>query len=330
MNTAEKLAPIYAAIVLENLSRSHPYHLVHLVRAEQDVRSPAELYPAFYTSYDWHSCVHMHWLGVELLRSGLLEDSAPLRDRLNENLSGPKLAAEAEYLRANPIFERPYGWAWAARLAAASSGFAAEGDRDAAGWSGALEPLTEAVFDNARRWSQAINHPVRHGVHSNTAFGLALLLDAASALGRTEDRAELAAAAERLFGADRGWAGRWELSGQDFLSAGLSEADLMSRVLPPGEFKQWFAEFLPEPADVVLPAVVTDKTDPQMVHLDGLNLSRAGSLYRISSALGSAELREAADGLLAHGLDAVATEEFVSSHWLASFAWDALLSRSAV
>lgn len=327
MNTSEKqqLAPAYAAIVLDNLSRSYPYHLVHLAVSAADVRPPEQLYPAFHTSYDWHSCVHMHWLGVELLRSGL--EHPQLRARLDANLTAEKIAGEAEYLRAHRIFERPYGWAWAARLAASCHGFAASGDDDAARWSAALVPLTDAVYANARGWAAAINHPVRHGVHSNTAFGFTLLLDAAVALGRHEDAAELRTTAVRLFGADTDWAGTWELSGQDFLSASLAEADLMSRALPPGEFEPWFGAFLKQPATVLRPAVVTDKTDPQMVHLDGLNLSRAGALYRISAMLGSAPLRAAADELFEHGVAAVQTDEFVSSHWLASFAWDALLSR---
>ncbi|WP_394940506.1 DUF2891 family protein [Psychromicrobium sp. YIM B11713] len=320
-----ELAPVYASIVLENLSRSYPYHLVHLVKGEQDVRPATQLYPAFHTSYDWHSCVHMHWLGVELLRSGL--ESEALRTRLNENLEAAKLQVEAEYLLSHPIFERPYGWAWAARLAASAEAFGREGDADAKRWSAALSPLSEAVFGNARKWSTSINHPVRHGVHSNTAFGISWLMSAAKELGRTADSAVLKAAALRLFRADRDWAGRWELSGQDFLSAGLSEVDLMSRVLSATDFSVWFEAFLPEPEDVVRLAVVTDKSDAQMVHLDGLNLSRAGALYRISSALGDQQLRESADLLLSHGLEAVATDEFASSHWLASFAWDALLSR---
>lgn len=321
----EQLAPVYAEIVLNNLSQTYPYHLVHMVSAESDVRRPEELYPAFHTSYDWHSCVHMHWLGVELLRSGLTNPE--LRVRIDENLTAAKLAVEAEYLRDHRIFERPYGWAWAARLAASCQALAAEGDGDAARWSAALVPLVEAVYANARAWAAVINHPVRHGVHSNTAFGISLLLDAAISLNRHDDAAELRNAAVRLFGADEGWVGKWELSGQDFLSASLAEADLMARALPPGEFAPWFAAFLPQPNAVVRPAIVTDKTDPQMVHLDGLNLSRAGALYRISNALGCAELRESADVLLTYGMEAVQTDEFVSSHWLASFAWDALLSR---
>ncbi|MFC4950530.1 DUF2891 family protein [Pseudonocardia sp. GCM10023141] len=289
---------------------------MHLATGDGDVRTPAELYPAFHTSYDWHSCVHMHWLGVEILRSGL--DAADLHAALAATLTANKLAAEADYLRARRSFERPYGWAWAARLAASC--------RDTE-WADAFGPLTDAVYDKAVAWASMINHPVRHGVHSNTAFGLALLVTAAADLGRPTGAAALRDAAVRLFGGDRDWAQQWELSGQDFLSAGLAEADLMARVLDPAAFRTWFAAFLPEPDAILRPAVVTDPTDPQMVHLDGLNLSRAGALYRLSRVLDAPVLRSAADVLLDHGLRATGGEEYVATHWLASFAWDALLSK---
>jgi len=305
----------FAGIVLANLTTTYPYHLVHLARSDAEVAPPAVLYPAFHTSYDWHSCVHMHWLGSELLRGGV--ESAPLRAVLDANLTRDKMIVEAEYLRSHRSFERPYGWAWAARLAA-----------DCASTRGAaLEPLVDAVYANAVSWAAVINHPVRHGVHANTAFGLALLVTAADDLGRTDDATALRAAAVRLFADDCDWAQQWELSGQDFLSAGLAEADLMARVLEPAAFRTWFAAFLPEPGAILEPAVVTDPTDPQMVHLDGLNLSRAGALYRISAVLDDPALRAAADVLLDHGLRAVANAEYVATHWLASFAWDAMLSR---
>ncbi|MCZ2401933.1 DUF2891 family protein [Paenarthrobacter sp. Z7-10] len=332
--TASKnqLAPVYAGIVRENLSQKYPYHVQHLVSGPADNALPQELYPAFHTSYDWHSCVHMHWLGVRLLDHGLPPESeTPLRRLLGANLTEANLTVEAEYVRGHATFERPYGWAWAARLAAACQTF---DDDDGRRWRAALEPRVEAVYAQALPWAAKIAHPVRHGVHSNTAFGLMLLIDAAGALGRNKEAEDLGRAAVRLFGADRNWAQEWELSGQDFLSAGLSEADLLARVLPAPALQTWLAAFLPglgAGAPILRPAVVTDPTDAQMVHLDGLNLSRAGALRRISAALrksGADEeagrLDSAATELLELGLRAVLTEEFVSSHWLASFAWDAL------
>lgn len=312
----------FTAVVLGNLATAAPYHLTHLFDAEQ-VRTgtgPQRLYPAFHTSYDWHSCVHMHWLGVELVLDG--EPDPRLPDVLGRTLTTDRIRGEAEYLRTHPVFERPYGWAWAARLAACC----ASAPRTT-GWADAMLPLVDTVYRLVGDWLPRLTHPVRHGLHTNTAFGLALLHSAAAELGRVADARLIGDAAVRLFGDDRGWPSRWELSGQDFLSAGLSEADLMARVLPAGEFRTWFEAFLPDPGPLLAPVEVSDPSDPYMVHLDGLNLSRAGAAYRLADALGDAALRGAADRLLSCGLRSLGNEDIVATHWLASFAWDALRSR---
>ncbi len=314
-----------AAVVVANLSTPWPYHLVHLAASEADVRTPRDLYPAFHTSFDWHSCVHMHWLGAELLRSG--HRDATLRALLDANLTAERIAGEVAYLRAHPAFERPYGWAWAARLAATCRAAADAGDVDAARWADATAPLADAVLDLALPWVARAEHPVRHGVHSNTAFGLALLLTAADDLARSDAATTLRTHARRLFGTDRDWPGLWERSGHDFLSPGLAEADLMARVLPREELGTWFTAFLPRPQDVVEPAHVVDPSDGHAVHLDGLNLSRAGALLRLARALDDDALRAAGERLLAVGLTALDNEDFVATHWLASFAWDAATSR---
>ena len=308
--------PDLAALVTANLTTPYPFHLTHMVRGDTDVQRPAELYPAFHTSYDWHSCVHMHWLGVELVRAG--SATPELRARLDANLTTANLTAEAAYLRRNRTFERPYGWAWAARLAASC--------RDTP-WDTACGVLADAVYANATAWARTIHHPVRHGVHANTAFGLALLISAADELGRPADAIALRTDAVRLFGGDAGWVPQWELSGQDFLSPGLAEADLMARVLPAEQFRTWFAAFLPEWGPAAEPAVVTDPTDPQMVHLDGLNISRAGALYRLATVLDDEAMRTAGDALLVAGMAAMENEDYGATHWLASFAWDASVSR---
>lgn len=323
--TTAALAPTAAAVVRANLATTWPYHLVHLASSAQDVRTPAELHPAFHTSFDWHSCVHMHWLGVEVLRSGHRDDA--LRAALGATLTPGRIAGEVAYLRAHPAFERPYGWAWAARLTASCRAAADAGDPDAAAWADATAPLAATVLDLALPWLARVEHPVRHGVHSNTAFGLALLLTAADDLGLADAAGALRDQARRLYGDDRGWAARWETSGHDFLSPGLAEADLLARVLPRAELRGWFAGFLPEPLALARPVRVVDPTDGHAVHLDGLNLSRAGALLRLGTALDDPALREAGEALLAVGLRALDNPDFVATHWLASFAWDAVASR---
>lgn len=340
-----------AGVVLDNLNRAYPYSAHHTQHSADDRPTPSELHPAFYTSFDWHSCVHMHWLGVSVLSSvvsaagnaGAADDggrgldgatAARLRGALAENLTAEKLAAEAAYLAENPSWERPYGWAWLVRLAAACAG---SPDDEIRGWGRNLEECVDVVARLVQEWLAKAEYPVRHGLHTNSAFGVALLLDAFRALGRTEAAEACERAALQWFGSDAGWASEWELSGQDFLSAGLSEADLMQRVLPADDFAAWLARFLPglQGESRMLGVVgVTDESDGYMVHLHGLNLSRAGQISRILRALRAGStpsplepvLAEALEPLIRAGLGALESEDFMSTHWLASFAWDALES----
>ncbi|MDD1476070.1 DUF2891 family protein [Arthrobacter sp. H16F315] len=331
----DHLAEAYADIVLDNLTREYPYASHHVETSLADRASPQELHPAFYTSFDWHSSVHMSWLGVVLVEHGLDagRDSA-LRAVLAANLTAENLAVEGAYLLANPSWERPYGWAWLVRLAAAA---ASSRDAQIRQWGKNLDPLVDIVASLVAGWTAKAEFPVRHGLHTNAAFGLGMMLDAFRTLGRDQAAAVCEKAALNWFKDDAGWPGEWEMSGQDFLSAGLSEADLMARVLDADAFAAWFAAFLPglAPDDRILAkATVTDESDGYLAHLNGLNLTRAGQLIRIRRALSAAEgtaepvrvLDLAMQPLLAAGLAAVSTEEFMSSHWLASFAWDALAS----
>lgn len=336
----DSLANHYAGIVLDNLARPYPYASHHVETSLADRPSPQELHPAFYTSFDWHSCVHMSWLGVTLLGHGLDAGlDAQLRTALAANLTPENLAVEGAYLLNNPSWERPYGWAWLVRLAAAA---AASADPQVKAWGAALDPLVDIVAGLVAGWAEKAEFPVRHGLHTNAAFGLGLLLDAFRALGRDKAAGVCEQTALRWFKHDAGWPGGWEMSGQDFLSAGLSEADLMARVLDPEAFAEWFAAFLPDlgPDSRILARYsVTDESDGYLAHLNGLNLTRAGQLIRIGQALrhgganggpDAGQLAAVVDAavplLLEPGLASVMTEEFMSSHWLASFAWDALAS----
>lgn len=332
------LASVYADVVLDNLRRPYPYASHHVETSFEDRPSPRELHPSFHTSFDWHSCVHMHWLGVSLLEYGLdAGRDAALRAELAATLSPENLAVEGAYLLSHPGWERPYGWAWLVRLADAA---AASADPQISGWGKALDPMVDIVAQLVTEWTGKVEHPVRHGIHTNTAFGLGMLYSAFRGLERTGAADTCASAARRWFAGDTGWAAEWELSGQDFLSAGLSEADLMARILEPAVFAEWFSAFLPglEPSSRILqPVSVTDETDGYMAHLHGLNLSRAGQAARIlrvldagggAGAANAALLRTTLDPLLDAGLDAVVTAEFMSSHWLASFAWDALTNKA--
>ena len=336
MSLAPDLAPRAASIVVENLRREYPYAAHHMQESDDDTPMPRELHPAFATSFDWHSCVHMHWLGVRLLGSGydLGASAASLRALLAEHLTHERLATETVYLQTHPTWERPYGGAWLVRLAAAAAS-----DDTARGWGEALEPAVDAVEELVDGWIEVAEHPVRHGVHSNSAFGLCWLHRGFVDRGREMAAQRCVEAARAWFFDDRDWPADWEMSGQDFLSPGLAEADLMARVLGASEFADWLAGFLPElrpGSRIVQPYGVTDPSDGQLAHLDGLNLTRAGALVRIADVLETAGAPTRADAarasaapLLRAGLAALEKPSYLSTHWLASFAWDALESGAA-
>ncbi len=104
----------------------------------------------------------------------------------------------------------------------------------------------------------------------------------------------------------------------------------MRRVLPTARFAAWLAGFLPDiprdgRGDWLEVAVVTDKSDGKLAHLDGLNHSRAWMLQGIASALPPGDPRReallaAGRGQAVAGLAAVTGEEYAGGHWLASFA----------
>ena len=104
----------------------------------------------------------------------------------------------------------------------------------------------------------------------------------------------------------------------------------MRRVLPPAEFRVWLRRFLPglnrgEPKVLFMPAVVTDRSDPQLVHLDGVNLSRAWCMRSLATALPNDDparkvLLDAAALHAEAAVPHVASGEYSGEHWLASFA----------
>lgn len=320
------LAQQFAALALACTEREFPYQPGHAIRSPADVHRPRALHPAFYGCYDWHSAVHGHWLLAHLLRRfPALAEAAEIRRVLNAHLTERNLGQEAAYLRGHPAFERPYGWAWLLRLAQELSGWK---DADATRWRAALKPLALLVEELYLEWLPRQAYPIRSGTHANTAFGLALALDYAQALKRGELEAALREKALAWYAADRGCPAAWEPGGNDFLSPCLVEADLMRRVAP--DFTAWFAAFLPElPEALRTPVGVSDRTDGQLAHLDGLNLSRAWCYFSLARALPARkDLPRLGEAHLDAGLRHVASGHYAGEHWLASFAVYALSTRA--
>jgi hypothetical protein len=332
-------ASAFARLALGGAKKEYPNKPGHVLVDDADAKTPKNLHPAFYGCYDWHSAVHGHWMLAHLLRKFPdLPEVAEIRAVLGANLTPENIAAEVAYFerKEEKSFERPYGWTWLLKLALELHGW---DDADARKWSAAVKPLADLIAVRYVEHFPKQTYPIRSGVHPNTAFGFAFAHDYARAVGDRKLQTLIEERAKAYYAKDVDAPARWEPDGSDFLSPSLCEADLMRRVLPQAEFRDWFHKYLPraatgEPKSLFEPAIVTDRADPQLVHLDGLNLSRAACLRGIASALPAddparkvlaASASKHAEAALKH----VASGDYAGEHWLASFAVWMLATRAA-
>ncbi|HKV40241.1 MAG TPA: DUF2891 domain-containing protein [Blastocatellia bacterium] len=329
----------FARLALKCVRQEYPNKLDHVINDAAQVQSPRALHPAFYGCFDWHSCVHGHWMLVRLIRLfPRLPEAAEIRSALNDDLTAENISAEVAYLgQANrQSFERTYGWAWLLKLAEELYTW---DNPDAKKWYKNLRPLSDAIAGRFVSFLPKQNYPIREGVHPNTAFGMAFALDYAKTVGDTALSDLIARRSLDYYGKDANYPAKLEPGGMDFLSPALEEADLMRRVMKPARFAIWFHRFLPgvsqgRPSSLFNPALVTDRTDPTLVHLDGLNLSRAWCMRHIASTLPQhdrARIRLEASARVhaAAGLAHVASGAYVGEHWLATFAVYMLSSTSS-
>ena len=320
----------FARLALTNVEREFPHKLDHVMAGTEDVAAPRALHPAFFGSFDWHSCVHAHWMLARALRThGDLPEAARIRAALDAHLTRTNIEVELAYFERpqSRAFERSYGWAWLLKLA---EELACWSDVDAHRWSRDLSPLTYAVVERYLAWLPFASYPIRHGIHANTAFALAFAFDYACHCDAQRLLDAVVAKALTWYAADADVPAAWEPSGTDFLSPTLTEATLMRRIYDRDEFSAWLTRFLPgieriAPSSLFTPVEVSDRSDPFIVHLDGLNLARAWCWREIAAALPAADARaalarDAATAHLAASLPAVTRGDYVGTHWLATFA----------
>jgi hypothetical protein len=320
----------FAGLALACLHKEYPNKIAHVMESDADALPPHVLTPAFYGCFDWHSDVHGHWLLVRLAR--LYPNTAfatQARAELARSLTTQNIAGEVTYLKREDraSFERPYGLAWLLQL---SSELRQWNDPQAKQWLAALQPLETEAAAHLKSWLPKLHYPIRIGEHDQTAFSFGLVWDWAGVAGDTDMRRLLADTARRFYQGDRNCPLTYEPSGQDFLSPCLAEADFMRRVLEKPAFREWLSGFLPGiPLNPVTqwlqPGVVTDRADPKLAHIDGLNLSRAWMLEGIAHGVGPDDRRNsallaAANNHREAALPAVTGEHYEGGHWLGTFA----------
>lgn len=317
-----------AAMPISCLQQEYPNKLGQRLEDASHLKSPKELHPAFYGCYDWHSSVHGHWSLVSLLRRfPNLDSAAVIRKKLATNISKENVQREIEYFsyKWNRNYERTYGWAWLLKL---QEELYLWDDPLARELHSNLSPLVEKIESLWIDYLGKLVYPIRVGTHTNTAFGLSFAHDYASRMGRDSFKMAIEEAALRFYENDQGCPISWEPSGHDFLSPCLEEIDIMSRVLSAADFDEWLSHFMPELAlsDFDLsPGIVGDRSDGHLVHLDGLNFSRAWCLLSLADRDPRFEhLRSVAETHIHHSLPAIVDDNYSGTHWLASFALNAL------
>jgi hypothetical protein len=323
-----RLASKFASLALAHVRREYPNKLDHVLNSLEDLRTPSELHPVFYGSFDWHSNVHGYWLLATLERRfPALPDGPLIRQLLDAQFTAAKVAGEVAYLgqASRGTFERPYGWAWVLMLAAELARHDTDGGRR---WSAALRPLTDAFVQRFREFLPKATYPIRVGTHFNTAFALTLASEYAAMAGDDDLTALLREKAISWYGRDVSCQA-WEPGGDDFLSSALIEAECMRRVLDRDAWSAWMDHFLPrlgdrDPRTLFVPVDVSDRSDGKIAHLDGLNLSRAWCWRSIASSWDGSDPRRAiafaaAEEHLGASLPHVAGD-YAGEHWLATYA----------
>jgi hypothetical protein len=326
----EAQAEVFVKMALAGIDREYPNKPGAVLTRAEDLRTPREMHPVFYGHFDWHSSVHGHWMLVRCLR---LQPKAPwaaeVRKVLDTRFTEKALKDEAVYFtqKENRSFERMYGWAWLLRLGQELRSWE---DADAKKWLAHLEPLESMIVSLAKEYLPKLDWPVRCGFHPESAFPLGQFFDWAKGAGDAEFEKLIRAKAIQFYGKDRDYPVSYEPSGNDFFSPGLNAADLMRRVLDEEKFSQWLSGYFPQLAqgkagNLLDPVSISDPTDGQLIHLAGLNLTRAWTMKSIARSLNDSDPRRAvleksSESHGKAGLAMVSTGHYEGEHWLASFA----------
>lgn len=329
-------APILNLVEANRLSQlplkcieiEYPNKLGQTIGSDADLLSPKELHPTFYGCFDWHSSVHGHWSLVKLLKMFPdLDNADKIKQRLLNVITKENILTEVAFFEGehNKSFERTYGWAWVLKLAEELHNWDTP---EARTLETNLQPLSDLMVANYLDFLPKLNYPIRSGEHPNTAFGLSFAYDYALALNQTELKALIEKRSRDFYFNDKECPLTWEPSGFDFLSPCLEEAALMKRILPVEEFKTWMSSFLPQLKDpnfIWEPGKVADRTDGKLVHLDGVNFSRAWSLNKIAEGLPEYNhLKNIANHHINYSLPSIVDDHYEGGHWLGTFAIYAL------
>jgi hypothetical protein len=212
----------YARIAIDNIRREFPSDVHTLMRAPGDIPyRPRDRTPVFFGSFDWHSASRCTGRWSRLLKAGLgpaAEIRACLDDQFTED--GP---ARRGGVHGPPV---PRRQAAAVRLGLGAVPRVRTGHLGRPGRPalvGAPAPAGRRGHRQLPALFPKATHPVRYGVHPNSAFGLSRAVGIRADPPRAP--AGIEALAQRWFAGDADYPAGWEPSGADFLSPALAEAE---------------------------------------------------------------------------------------------------------
>lgn len=309
---------------LSCLIQEFPNRLGQTLGSEVDLKTPKALRPIFYGCFDWHSSVHGYWSIVKIIKTfPELDGDGKIRGLLDSLITKENVATELSFFddENNKNFERTYGWAWFFKL---HSELLSWEDEDAQRWATILQPMTDLFINRYEEYLPKLNYPIRTGTHDNSAFSMSLTLDYARETKNIELEDLIITHTKRLFEKDVQCNLAFEPSGHDFLSPCLEEAYLMSKILENDDYKVWLTAFLPAlfQTDFTMEVgLVSDRSDGHLVHLDGLNFSRATCLKGIARKLPELKgLNNIAEKHFQAAFKNITGDDYMGSHWLGSFA----------
>lgn len=309
----------------------YPYKPQHTLESKADLVEPISVHPIFYGCFDWHSAAHGYWSMVTLLQQFPEMDRVEeVRSILKDKITAENVSTEVAFFKkpVNKSFERTYGWAWVLKLSETLYNW---DDPMAKELYANLKPLADVMVLGYKEFLPKLNYPIRVGEHSNTAFGLSLAYDYAQTIGDMELKQLIEKRARDFYFKDENCPITWEPSGFDFLSPCLEEVDIMRRVLSEEEFLKWMDSFMPELADEnyhLEVGQVSDRTDGKLVHLDGLNFSRAWVFYGLAKQFPKYQhLQNLANEHFLYSFPNLVGDTYEGGHWLGSFAIYALIPR---
>jgi hypothetical protein len=258
---------------------------------------------AFFGCGNWHDAVASVWMMMSTLRQNpKISLGSDIKDIATTHFRKVNMDGELEFFsseRPTPggfNFERPYGYAWLLKLYGEAKGGLSPDDRKMAV---ALAPLARWMSERMVFFLYDLKFPYRSGVETNTAWTMNLVLDGANLADDATLKSAVRDNAIRLFGKDKNCATNFEPQNSDLISACLSEAALMGRVMEQADYVKWLDAYLPpvysdvfqvyaKPVDISHTNTTGEDAQVQEIaesHLVALQFQRAASMLTIAYAL---------------------------------------------